>query len=281
VILFILDNRYADNDIFYIDIPNFLRRVEDTMEQQGKGPATAEAAAIIDGVIEELVDIEEYVLAGKPVPRAHRYRYRVNKQHLISVMPELTREQILECAGLVPVNQYRLSEKRRHGPPREIEPGHTVHLREHGIERFIAQHCEVQDGLGTDRRDFVLPPEDMAFLDSLGLRWEAVREGTNLWVIIYGAEVPTGYRISAVDVAIQIMPGYPTSPLEMAYFYPALARADGKAIPSADAAQALDGKTWRRWSRHRCGATVWVPGVDNLERHFVFIQQWLEREIAR
>jgi hypothetical protein len=242
---------------------------------------TTQGDGTVEELIEELVDIEEYVFAGKPVPRAHRYRYRVNKQHFISETPELTREQILQRADLVPVNQYRLSEKRRHGPPREIEPGQTVHLREHGIERFIAQHCEVQDGLGTDRRDFALPAEDVTFLDSLGLRWEAVREGANLWIIIYGVSVPSGYCASSADVAIQIMPGYPTSPLDMAYFHPALARTDGKAIPRADAAQALDSKTWQRWSRHRHGATAWVAGLDNLERHFVFIQQWLAREIAR
>ena len=77
------------------------------------------------------------------------------------------------------------------------------------------------------------------------------------------------------------MPGYPTSPLDMAYFFPALARTDGRAIPNADAIQHIDGKPWQRWSRHRIGATAWVPGVDNLERHFLFVQQWLSRETER
>lgn len=232
-------------------------------------------------LIEELVDIEEYVLAGRPVPKARHYRYRVNKTHCVSDTPELTREQILESAGLTPVNQYRLSEKRRHGPPREIAQGETVYLHKNEVERFIAQHCEVQDGLDSDRREFALSDEDRAFLDGLGWRWEAIRNGTDLWAIIYGVTVPSGYTVSSVDVAVQIMPGYPTSQLDMAYFFPALQRTDNRPIARADYFQAIDGKSWQRWSRHRLGASAWVPGVDNLERHFAYMQSWLVRETSR
>lgn len=247
------------------------------MEHENKQQADL-AAEIIEELIEELVDIEEYILAGRPVPKAHRYRYRVNKKHQVSETPELTREQILENAGFVPVEKFRLSKKLRHGPPQEIPPGATVHLREHGIERFIAQDCEVQDGLGEDRRQFALQEEDTKFLDSLGLRWEAISAGSSLWIVIYGISAPAGFQVASVDVAIQIAPGYPTSQLDMAYFYPALARTDGKPISRADAVQDLDGKNWQRWSRHRVDASKWVPGVDNLESHFIFIQEWLQRE---
>ncbi len=259
--------------------------MDDTGEHETGAEAVDEqelqaVVVAIEEAIEELVDIEEYFLAGKPIPHARRYRYRVNKTHCVSETADLTREQILESAKLTPVNQYRLSEKRRHGPPVEIKPGQVVHLRECEIERFIAQDCEVQDGLGADRQAFVLPPDDIAFLESLGLRWEALSDNV-LWAIIYRMALPPGYSMSEADVAIQIAPGYPTSPLDMAFFHPALARADQRSIPNTQARQALDGKSWQRWSRHRRGASTWKVGVDNLESHFEFIREWLAREIAR
>src|SRR5207249_2758351 len=127
----------------------------------------------LEQVIEDLIDIEEYARAGRPVPRARRYRYRVNKQRLVTECATLTGRQILESAGLVPVDQYRLRLKERHGPPVEIGLDQVVDLRKPGIERFVAQKKEVQDGLDT-RRHFALPAEDIAFLDSLGLRWGAI-----------------------------------------------------------------------------------------------------------
>ena len=240
-----------------------------------------EETVLKDGVIIlDIVDIEEYVLADRPVPQAHRYKYRVNKPHFVSETPELTREQILERAGLVPTDQYRLRLKRRHGPPIEIKPGETVHLRDHGIERFIAQPKEVQDGREV-RHQFTLSAEDTAFLESLGLLWETLRHANRLWVIIYGLPLPKGFQIPMADVAIEIAAGYPTSQLDMAYLNPALQRLDGRQIACVDAIEQVDGKGWQRWSRHRIGASVWKPGLDNLESHFTYVQDWLSRETDR
>lgn len=234
---------------------------------------TEEAVIILD-----IVDIEEYVREGRPVPHAHRYRYRVNKQHFISEVPEITREQILERAGMVPTDQFRLRLKRRHGPPEEIKPGETVHLREHGIERFIAQPKEVQDGLET-RREFTLSAGDCAFLDGLQLQWEALNRAGRLWVIIHNVPLPEGFQVASADVAIEIAPGYPTSQLDMAYFYPPLGLTTGKALRCVEAVEQLDGRGWQRWSRHRLAASLWVPGVDDLESHFGYVKDWLTREV--
>ena len=90
-------------------------------------------------IILEIVDIEEYVREGRAVPHARRYKYRVNKQHFETETPEMTRERILERAGMVPTDQFRLRMKRRHGPPEEIKPGQPVHLREHGDSRKVGE----------------------------------------------------------------------------------------------------------------------------------------------
>jgi len=188
----------------------------------------------------EVVDIEEYVRAGRPVPHAHKYKYRVNKQHFISEKPEITREHILERAGLVPTDHYRLRLKRPHGPPEEIKPGETVHLRDHGIERFIGQPKEVQDGRDV-RREFALSQGDLAFLESLQLRWEALSRAARLWVIVYDMPLPAGFLVSSADVAIEIAPGYPTSQLDMAYFYPPLSLTSGQPIKCVEAIEPLEG----------------------------------------
>ena len=63
---------------------------------------------------------------------------------------------------------------------------------------------------------------------------------------------------TTVTAAIRIETGYPNTELNMVYFFPALARMDGKPIGATDAPQPLDGKTYQRWSRHRTAAQT--PG---------------------
>ncbi|MHB0670983.1 multiubiquitin domain-containing protein [Roseomonas mucosa] len=233
------------------------------------------------GPEDDFVDVEAYAMRGQPVPAARSYRYRVNKQQLVSGKAVLTREEILVSAGKTPVELYRLLIKKPgQSMPVEVKPGEQVNLRGPGVERFIAQHTEVQDGREA-RRQFALPAEDAAFLDGLGLRWEAVREGEGLWVIIYGLPLPEGYRVQRVSVAIQILPGYPTTPLDMAYFNPPIARADGMPIPNTEIVQHLDGQAWQGWSRHRTGASAWAPGEDGLESHFAYMLSWFARDMAR
>lgn len=132
-----------------------------------------------------------------------------------------------------------------------------------------------------DRRQFILREADQSYLDSLGLAWEALVEGGNFWVVVYDWPLGEGYTASHIDVAIKIEPGYPDSQLDMAYFHPAVVRADGGVIRATEASQALDGKSWQRWSRHRTGANPWVEGDDDLQTHMVLVQDWLEREFSR
>jgi hypothetical protein len=128
------------------------------------------------------------------------------------------------------------------------------------------------------RRQFFLPEEDTAYLDSLGLNWETLKESNLEWLIVYNFSVPNGYTITTVDVAVTISSGYPISALDMAYFSPELKRVDGIGINAANVMQNLDGKSWQRWSRHRTPQNPWQPGSDNISTHFASIVYWLERE---
>ena len=77
-----------------------------------------------------------------------------------------------------------------------------------------------------------------------------------------------------------LMKRHPTidwSALDMVYFDPWLSRQDGKPIGAANVSQALDGKSYQRWSRHRTGQNPWKPGEDSIGTHIFLIEDWLQR----
>jgi hypothetical protein len=130
------------------------------------------------------------------------------------------------------------------------------------------------------RKDFQLPQEDVIFLDGLGLPWEAINDQGMQWVIVHDYPVVSGYNLEKVSVAVKIETGYPRTQLDMAYFYPALQRLDGKAI-NAISGQPIDGKQFQRWSRHRTGANPWREGVDDLSTHLALVSFWFEQEFIK
>lgn len=130
------------------------------------------------------------------------------------------------------------------------------------------------------KRQFQLPEQDVTYLEGLGLSWEAVNDGGMQWVIIHNYPVPPGYNVTEVSVAVKIESGYPRAQLDMAYFFPTLSRLDGKAI-NAITVQAIDGKQYQRWSRHRTGQNPWREGVDDLSTHIALIGYWFEKEFIK
>lgn len=131
------------------------------------------------------------------------------------------------------------------------------------------------------RRQFRLPAEDEAFLNQLSRPWETLAQNGQRWVIIYGGKVPLGYNVGIADVAIMMAPGYPPGPLDMAYFCPHLSRADGRVPPNTQGRTNIDGRSWQAWSRHRTEGNPWVPGEDNFESHYYYMQEWLTLELKR
>ena len=62
----------------------------------------------------------------------------------------------------------------------------------------------------------------------------------------------------------------------MAYFHPALRRADGRAIYSTSDLT-IDQKSFQQWSRHY----TWQEDVDTLATHHLHVKNWLEVEPKR
>ena len=131
------------------------------------------------------------------------------------------------------------------------------------------------------RREFQLPNEDVRFLDSLGLPWETILQGSERWVLIHEHPLPDGYNIKRVTIGVLISGGYPEAQLDMFFLHPAVSRTDGIAIPASEIQQALAGNTFQRWSRHRPGDEPWRPGVDNLETHLVLTRDALDDEFIK
>lgn len=129
------------------------------------------------------------------------------------------------------------------------------------------------------QRDFQLPADDVRYLDSTGLPWETVLEGGVRWLIVRDRPVPSGYTAASAHVALLIPAGYADTEIDMAYFDPPLARADGGSIPAL-AAQPLLGRSWQRWSRHRTPQNPWRPGIDDVAGHLLMVDAWLHREIG-
>lgn len=130
------------------------------------------------------------------------------------------------------------------------------------------------------RRDFQLPEEDAEYVESLGLPWETVKIGDTRWLMVHNWPVPPGYNHAMAVAGLMLPASFPDGQIDMVYFHPHLALACGKGINNLTP-HPFDGKEWQQWSRHRTGENPWRAGVDNVATHFLLVEYWLKRELAR
>lgn len=139
----------------------------------------------------------------------------------------------------------------------------------------------MNDVVTKPRRDLVLPPEDVAYLNASHAGWQTVRDGRASWLVIPDYRVPDGYNHKCVTAVLRLEPGYPDTQIDMVFFSPLLTRVDGKTIGATGNAKTINGESFQRWSRHRSPANPWRPGEDNIESHMLLVRHWLEREFAK
>lgn len=233
----------------------------------------------------ETADIEQHFKDKTKPPLAKQYRIKIDKKHFTWGFPEITGEQILALAGYA-VGSRVVRMNTRAGVV-DVGLSETVHLHHphhhhHEIERFMTIPCEAQEGDGSvGRRQFELVPQDREFVETTGLRWETVTGNGINAVILICWPLPSGFNVPATDMHIRLTAGYPDTALDMAYFSPALARADGKPIGALSIEQ-FDGRSWQRWSRHQNATTApWRLGVDSLETHVAYVRHWLTMELRK
>jgi hypothetical protein len=228
---------------------------------------------------DDVVDLEAYFAAQRPVPLGKKYRIRIDKQFYVVSVAELTGRQILELADKTP-ETFLLRQKTR-GGVEPVKPDQVVSFVAPGIERFMTIPNEVQEGEpAPPRLQFNPLPADVEYLTALGLRWEALVEGGIRTIVIYQWPLPVGYNVASADVHVRLTAGYPDTEIDMAYFAPALARADGRGIANLSACS-FDGRPWQQWSRHRIATSKWRIGEDDLSTHMALVRDWLEAELRK
>lgn len=231
------------------------------------------------GQDDEIVDLEEFAATGKPVPKGKKYRIRIDKEVKVVDVDHMTGREILALVGKTP-DKFILRQRAK-GGVHPVGPDDKVSFLDPGVERFMTIPKEVTEGEGLQaRRQFVLLATDSAYLNSLGLRWEALTDGGVQAVVIYGFPIPAGYNVATADVHVRFNSGYPDTQLDMAYFSPALSRADGRGINNLSMT-AFDGRQWQQWSRHRTAASAWRPGLDDLSTHMALADDWLSSELGK
>lgn len=228
---------------------------------------------------DEVIDLEEFFAAKRPVPKGKKYRIRIDKVRYVVDVPEMTGTQILALAGKTP-DKFLLRQKLR-GGVEPVAPGQVVSFVAVGVERFMTIPNEVTEGDGPQPRRQVQPlAQDQEFLDGTLLRWESVVEAGLKVFVIYDWPIPPGYNVQRANVHLRLTDGYPDTQIDMAYFSPPLSRADGRGINNLSTLQ-FDGQLWQQWSRHRTPASAWRPGTDDLCTHMALVDHWLSTELKK
>ncbi len=212
------------------------------------------------------------------VPDQH-FKVQIDKDFFEAPVPLMTGRELLELAGKKPAERFGIYLKVKGGHPDRLDLDEKIDLSKPGVERFVTLPLDQTEGFG-GRREFVLPEEDLEWLEGSPHRFELVAEGGVLRVVLYDFPIPPGYQCHQADVNVRIESGYPDTQIDMVYVHPGLARADGRPI-AAISNDAFDGWQWQRWSRHRTGENPWRPGVDNLATHFGLVEHWFAREVGR
>lgn len=129
------------------------------------------------------------------------------------------------------------------------------------------------------RRDFHLPDDDIQFLDNLDLAWEAIQDGNERAVVLYGFPMPPPFQPEKLNLKIKLPQDYTSgAALDMFFTDRHVTRSDGKAIERLTESGQFDNKKWWQWSRHYPKNTKWRPGVNTLATHISYVRHILNQE---
>ena len=92
---------------------------------------------------EDIIDVEVYTRDGKKIPIGKKYKVRIGSHYYTFDHHLVTGLQLLQKAGISPVECYWLYQKFRDCDFEKIDLKETVDLTKHGIEHFVVKPTEV------------------------------------------------------------------------------------------------------------------------------------------
>lgn len=232
----------------------------------------ADAYFTIPAGDDDAVDLEACARADRKPPKGQRkYKIKIDGEKYTVVKQMLTGEEIL---ALVEKSyaEWTLNQKLRGGRRKPIKKDEQVDLAQPGIERFETVRIQAQQGF-----DYPLPDEDLEFLNSNFNSWnQPPVEGSQRGLVIPNYRLPRGYVPDRADLMLLIPDNYPAAGIDMFYFSPSVARADGQSI-GALSNEFHFGQQWQRWSRHY----EWRPGEDSIATHIAYVGNQLKFELGQ
>ena len=101
---------------------------------------------VLDELIDEIIDLEEYAKANRKPPRARTYRIRIDKTKYEVKAPSMTGRELLTLAGKSPVSNYMITQKLRGGQTHRIELDESADFTTTGVERFMTLPLDQTEG---------------------------------------------------------------------------------------------------------------------------------------
>lgn len=198
--------------------------------------------------------------------------------------PVISTRVALEAASFDPSKSWHIFLIVQGKEKEELSLDSEIDLRTPGLEKIRLMQRNVDNGDAqcfAPRRVFKLLSSDSDYLDRLGLRWETIEVENRRWLLLHGYPIMSGYVPDMTTLALDIPADYPASQIDMFYFHPWVARADGATIPSIQIRATIEGLEYQGWSRHRNAANPWDSSSDSVRTHLVLVESCLTRELGQ
>lgn len=95
---------------------------------------------------DEIIDVEEYTKAGKPIPKGKQYIILVDRQKITVKEECMTGREILILAGKIPPERFQLNQRFKGGKVVKVGYEQKVCFTEPGIEKFMTLPLDQTEG---------------------------------------------------------------------------------------------------------------------------------------